>query len=294
MEETVQTGLSPLSQLDEYEVAEGCSDIRGWPLYDETGRAVGVVKDLLVDTIRDQAVYATIEFYDKALARDLFGADVDARVPLAAVTLDREVKAIGLTQPLATLADWRAAGVADVEREAAPGPTAGPELAPGEVAAASEADTVDVLEEQAGLKTRRKEAGEVRVTKDVETETVRRTVPVEREEVIVERERVDRELAPGEAAAGLESREGEVVIPVYREEVEVTRRLVLAERLRIRKRSVREQREVAAEVRTEHVRVEGEGTVGEGGRPGSEAGGIASEGDLPPERELSDTPPKAI
>jgi uncharacterized protein (TIGR02271 family) len=205
---------------------------------------------------------------------------VDARVPIAAVTLDREVKAIGLTQPLATLAAWRAAGVADAEREAAPGPTAGPGLPTEEVAAPSDASTVDLVEEWVDVKKRRERAGEVYVTKDVETETVRRTVPVEREEVIVERERVDRELAPGEAAARLESREGEVVIPVYREEVEVTKRLVLAEWLRIRKRSIREPREVAAEVRKEHVRVEGAGgeaSVGtEGTTQGGEPGGARS------------------
>jgi uncharacterized protein (TIGR02271 family) len=243
-------GFRPLSELDDYEVAEGYPDIRGWTLYDETGRDIGEVKDLLIDTSRDVAVYATIDLDDKNWFRELFDDEESARVPLSAVTLDEENDSIRLIRPLAQVAGRGAIGF---EHEEA-GFRAG---AGGETA-----DTVDVVEERVDVKKGRKKAGEVKLKKDVETETVRRTVPVEREEVIVERERVDRELAPGEAAARFEGGEGEISVPLYREEVEITKRPVVAERLKIRKRSVPEEREVAAEVRKEHVRVEGSG-VGE-------------------------------
>jgi uncharacterized protein (TIGR02271 family) len=243
-------GLRPLSELDDYEVAEGYPDIRGWTLYDETGRDIGEVKDLLIDTSRDMAVYATIDLNDKNWFRELFDNEESARVPLTAVTLDEDNDAIRLTRPLAEVAGRGAAGF---EHEAA-GFRAG-------AARDEAADTVDVVEERVDVKKGRKKAGEVKLKKDVETETVHRTVPLEREEVVVERERVDRELAPGEAAARFEGREGEISVPVYREEVEISKRPVVAERLRIRKRSVPEQRDVTAEVRKEHVRVEGSGVA---------------------------------
>jgi PRC-barrel domain len=163
MEESLGTGLSPLSELDDYEVAEGYPDIRGWALYDEAGRDIGEVKDLLVDTVRDQAVYATVNLDDTRLARDLFGADVDARIPLAAVTLDVEASAIRLTQPLATLVGWRAAGPAGAGSEAAPVRGTRPEPATEDVTAPRAADAGAAAD---AFRVRRRATGEPLVARE--------------------------------------------------------------------------------------------------------------------------------
>ncbi len=87
MDRTHHTALSPLSDLEDYEFAEGSPDIRGWVVIDETGREIGEVEDLLVDTTSHEALYAVVDLDDGE----------DAEVPLALVTLDIETEAIRLT-----------------------------------------------------------------------------------------------------------------------------------------------------------------------------------------------------
>lgn len=92
MDRMHHTGLSPLSDLEDYEFAEGSPDIRGWVVIDETGQEIGEVDDLLVDTTSHEALYAVVDLDDGE----------DAEVPLALVTLDVDDEAVRLTQPLAT------------------------------------------------------------------------------------------------------------------------------------------------------------------------------------------------
>ncbi|HEX7124298.1 MAG TPA: PRC-barrel domain-containing protein [Thermodesulfobacteriota bacterium] len=89
------TGLSPLSELDEYEFAEGSPDIRGWVVIDENGREIGEVDDLLIDTTNHEALYAVVDMDDGE----------DAEVPLALVTIDLDEETVHLAEPLATEAD---------------------------------------------------------------------------------------------------------------------------------------------------------------------------------------------
>jgi uncharacterized protein (TIGR02271 family) len=259
MDERIPAGLQRLSRLTDYEVEAGYPDIRGWTLYDEADRDIGEVKDVLIDTARDVPVSLMLHLKDKNWFLELFRQEENARVPLSAVALDEASRLVRLNQPLrevvSTRVDFPAAGT-------------GPRTALGVTEEAGQ--TVDVMEERLDVEKARKKAGEVKLKKEVETETVRRTVPVEREEVIVERERVDRPIGAAEAAGRFAGREREVLVPIYREEVEITKRPVVTERLRIRKRSVPEQRELAAEVRKERARIEGEGAVREVGRPGAE------------------------
>jgi uncharacterized protein (TIGR02271 family) len=116
---------------------------------------------------------------------------------------------------------------------------------------------VPVAEEELDVTKRTKEAGEVRLHKDVVTETKRVEVPVTREEVHVERTPVSER---GTAAPGEATFEGKTVsVPVREEEVEVTKRPVVKEEVRLRKDRVTEQRAAEGEVRREDVSVEGEG-----------------------------------
>lgn len=115
---------------------------------------------------------------------------------------------------------------------------------------------IPVAEEELDVVKRDRDAGEVRVRKDVVTETKHLEVPVTREEVHVERvpagER--RDVLPGEKVFEKES----VSMPIHEEEIEIRKRPVVKEEVRLRKERVTEQRAAEADVRKERVEVEGE------------------------------------
>ena len=107
-------------------------------------------------------------------------------------------------------------------------------------------------EELEAEKTRRE--GEVRLHKVVHTEMKHMEVPVEKEEVIIERVPAS-EAGKAETGAGA-FREEETRIPIMEEEVEVSKRPVVKEEIRARKEKRTEQRDVSGEVRKEDVEVE--------------------------------------
>ncbi len=99
-----------------------------------------------------------------------------------------------------------------------------------------------------------RQAGEVRVKKDVVTEQKQVSVPVTREEVFVERTPVEGSPPAGEAAF----EETSVSVPVREEEVEIRKRPVVREEVRVGKTQRREERRADADVRREEARVERE------------------------------------
>ncbi len=116
---------------------------------------------------------------------------------------------------------------------------------------------VPVAEEELTAEKRMKQSGEVKVRKEVTTETKHVSVPVTKEEVHVERIPGSGEPAPGEATF----QEGTVSVPVREEEVEVRKRPVIREEVRVSKTPRQEERRADAEVRKENVEVEREGDV---------------------------------
>jgi len=109
-------------------------------------------------------------------------------------------------------------------------------------------------------------AGDVRVRKEVHTEQREISVPVTRERVVVERVPASEQSARGDEAS---FRDQTVSIPVQEEEVEIRKRPVVREELRVRKeRGVQEQR-FADSVRTETAEIEDEeGHVAPSPEPG--------------------------
>jgi len=121
-------------------------------------------------------------------------------------------------------------------------------------------ETLQVMEERLQAEKRSVEAGEVRVHKDVHTETKTLEVPVQREEVVIERTPVHGEAAEGIRADSL--REGEEIrVPVREEQVDVTKRPVVTEEVKVGKRVVQDTEQVSGQVRKEEVKVEREGDV---------------------------------
>jgi uncharacterized protein (TIGR02271 family) len=94
--------------------------------------------------------------------------------------------------------------------------------------------------------------GEVDIRKEVHTEQRQITVPVEHEEVVIERR------AAGGRATG-DMKAEEIRIPVKEERVKVTKEPVVREEVTVGKRKVRETRTVSGEVRKEELVVDSKG-----------------------------------
>lgn len=135
---------------------------------------------------------------------------------------------------------------------------AGDEFARQTAGAATDQDTirVPVYEEELTATTRAHEVGEVRITKDVVTEERIIDVPVTDEQVRVTRRVVDRPM--------METSEtfAEVVIkvPVYSEEVDIQKRVRVAEEVEVSKERVQRTERVADTVRREEVLIDDETT----------------------------------
>ncbi|HJU89286.1 MAG TPA: PRC-barrel domain-containing protein [Gemmatimonadaceae bacterium] len=79
--------LTPLRELKKFRVASGEPDIRGWPVFTSSGRELGDVEDLLVDTTRGEVVMLDI---------DMRGTDRHSLAPLRAAWIDRATKRVVL------------------------------------------------------------------------------------------------------------------------------------------------------------------------------------------------------
>jgi uncharacterized protein (TIGR02271 family) len=128
--------------------------------------------------------------------------------------------------------------------------------AAGSSRVADKGEKIQVREEELHAHTRPVEAGEVRVRKDVVTEHKTIEVPVEHEEVVIERRPASGKAVSGEIRPGEEIR-----IPVKEEQVVVEKQAVVKEEVSVGKRTVKDTERVSGEVRKEQVRIEREGDV---------------------------------
>jgi uncharacterized protein (TIGR02271 family) len=118
-------------------------------------------------------------------------------------------------------------------------------------------DAMTVSEERLDVGTEQREAGRARLRKYVVTENVTQTVPVQREEVRVEREPIT-EANQDAALSGKEISEDEHEVVLHEERPVAEKRTVPVERIRLDTETVTEQQTVSDEVRKERVDVEGE------------------------------------
>src|SRR5439155_27346189 len=112
--------------------------------------------------------------------------------------------------------------------------------------------TVQLREERLRVSKTPVQAGDVKVRKEVHTDRQTVSVPVEREEVVIERR-------PAAGAAGGEVKAEEVRIPVKEEKVRVSKETVAKEEVRVGKRKVRDTEKVSNNVKREELVVETEG-----------------------------------
>jgi uncharacterized protein (TIGR02271 family) len=110
-------------------------------------------------------------------------------------------------------------------------------------------------EEELRVGTETRERGRARLRKYVTTEQQQVTVPVQREEVRVEREPItDANLDAATSGPAISEEEHEVVL--REEEPVVEKRAVPRERVRLDTETVTDERQVAEEVRKEHIEVD--------------------------------------
>jgi uncharacterized protein (TIGR02271 family) len=134
--------------------------------------------------------------------------------------------------------------------------TAAPAPAAAGATAGSGSETIQLKEERLHAEKRPVETGQVTVRKEVHSETQHIDVPVEREEVVIERTP-----AHGRATAGAIAEGEEVRIPVREEKVSVSKDAVVKEEVKVGKRVVQDTEHVTGEVRKEEVKIEPKGDV---------------------------------
>jgi uncharacterized protein (TIGR02271 family) len=118
-------------------------------------------------------------------------------------------------------------------------------------------DAMTRSEEELRVGTETRERGRARLRKHVVTETQQVTVPVQREEVRVEREPItDANLDA--ATSGPEISEEEHEVTLREEEVVVDKRAVPKERVRLDTETVTDERQVSEDIRKEHIEVDGD------------------------------------
>jgi uncharacterized protein (TIGR02271 family) len=110
-------------------------------------------------------------------------------------------------------------------------------------------------EEQVRVGTQRQEAGRARLRKWIETDTVTETVPVTREEAVVEREPIT-DANIGEATSGPELSEEEHEIVLTEETPVVQKDVTPVERVRLGTQAVTDEETVTTEVAKERIEVD--------------------------------------
>jgi uncharacterized protein (TIGR02271 family) len=237
--------LERMSQLNDFDIAPGEPDIRGWTVKTAQGREIGSVSDLI---IAPEAM--KVRQIEVNLNRDVRPGSGEHQVmaPIASADIDTRDKSVilhGLTaEQIGTLPAY---GRDADARAAADLPT---EYARSSDAAA--ARTLTRAEEQLHIGKRTVQTGEARIGKHIETEHVRKEVPVTREQVHVER----RPVTGADRSAVIGRSEDEIRVPLMGEEVVVEKRPVVEEELVITKERVEGKEIVDTDIRKERFDVD--------------------------------------
>ncbi len=118
-------------------------------------------------------------------------------------------------------------------------------------------DAMTRSEEELRVGKTQREAGRARLRKYVTTEDVSETVPVQREQVRVEREPIT-DANIDQATSGPAISEDEHEVTLTKEEAVAEKRVVPKERVRLAKETVTEEQQVSDELRKEQIEQEGD------------------------------------
>lgn len=129
-----------------------------------------------------------------------------------------------------------------------------------------ESRAVPIREEQLQANKERVQTGEVRIGKEIVTEEKTINVPVQREEVVIER----RNFAPQDADAEIGADSETIRVPVSEEQVNVEKRPVVTGEVRVGKQTFQENQQVSDTIRREEPRLEREGDINVRGNQGDQ------------------------
>lgn len=249
-------GLARLHELDDYKVADGDPDVRGWDVKTADGKRAGKVEDLIVDTGAMKVRYLDVELDRTTLQ---LNEDRHVLVPLASARLDDDHDDVLLgsmtaaevvkLQPYRHNQPMPAGGLGattrehDVDRD--------PREFYGKRGGSGTVEKMVLSEEEMRVGKRSRQTGEVDVHKTVESQHVSKKVPVSREEVVVERHAVS-----GDTRASGRMGEDEIRIPVNEEEAVIEKRVVPKEEVVIKKQTVTGEQTVEADLKRERVDVD--------------------------------------
>lgn len=246
--------LSSIEELEDFEVAEGDPDPRGWEVLGADGQRIGAVEDLIVDTTAMKVRYLDCNVDEERLGLDTTNRHV--LIPVGFARLDEEDNQVVVdrisSQDVGDLPAFSGLPLARDDENALLN-----RFTSGRSGTGSQAEGETRLsrsEEELSIGKRQVEAGEVDVHKRVETERVREPVTVRREEVDIERRPVS-----GAQASSSDIREEEFRIPVREEEVIAEKRPRVKEEYVVRKHPVERTETVETELRKERIDIDREG-----------------------------------
>jgi uncharacterized protein (TIGR02271 family) len=250
------TNLTPLSRMDDFQIASNDPDVRGWDVLANDDKKIGKVEDMLVDRTAREVRYLAVN-RDRGLFSALTGGSGYVLIPVSDVRLDRDRKvyldSLGSSE-IGSMQEYDLDSFSRSEGFAQGGTRES--LSSDRLATDTEREArLTVSEEELAVGKRTVSAGEVGVQKRVETEHVREAVPVMREEVTVERRP-----ATGRTTAA-EIGDDEIRVPLSQEEVTFEKRVVPKEELVIKKHQVQGEEVVEDDVRRERAEVVHTGDV---------------------------------
>ena len=250
----------------------------GQDVFDEAGEKIGSASEVYLDDESGQPEWVTVKtglFGTKESFVPIREANLTSdglRIPVtkAQVKDAPKIDTDGHLSPTEEAELYRYYGMTEGTTGMATDQMAGTETgmtdAAGTVGHDTSGPTTDnamtLSEERLNVGTRREEVGRARLRKYVVTENVTQTVPVEREEVRIEREPItDANIGNAMDGPAISEEEHEVVLHAERPVVE--KEAVPVERVRLDKQVVSEQEQVSDSVRKEAVETDGiEGTRG--------------------------------
>src|SRR3954451_22830949 len=156
------------------------------------------------------------------------------------------------------------AGHTHADRSADPTPEGSRGVVGNDVSGPETDTAMTRSEEELKVGTAKREAGRARLRKYVVTENVTQTVPVQREEVRVEREPIT-DGNVGQALDGPAISEEEHEVVLHEETPVVEKNVVPKERVRLDVDTHTEEQQVSEDVRSEQIEVEGDETRRSGG-----------------------------
>lgn len=266
-------GLVPLSTSRDFAIGDDNPDVRGFSVRGNDGTILGRVRDLLVDPKAMK-----VRYLDVALDRAVFQVDRRALIPVGVTRVDDDsdvVRADVSADSLRSAPEYEGGAVTrDYEASlrnsyggAASGSTGGEAMGDEFYGDASfdegglhrgrgkpsgtlgeDRSSLTLSEEKLTIGKREVEGGAAYLRKTVETEHVRETVPVQHEELRVERRPLE-----ANAATDVQIGADEIRIPLVREELVVEKRAVPVEEVVLRKEVVTEERVVEADLRRERL-----------------------------------------